>query len=193
MLALQYTGRHEPPESQPPELEQKFSEEFGWKIRRDKLNAAIYGHKRDIVFRSPNPLPVPIDGFKKPIKIRFALHHNGLDKDLGVYTTLEASVTLADSFMGQSVPSDTKLILSAGACESGGKLLKGVTVESPLNVQTVRLLEFVSHQQLKDSASEYIFIKVGCKAISAFRFKETESPDPDDMGFLLIDKVDDHE
>eukprot|EP00731_Ephydatia_muelleri_P036887 Em0346g3a len=94
---------------------------------------------------------------------------------------------------GQSVPSDTKLILSAGACESGGKLLKGVTVESPLNVQTVRLLEFVSHQQLKDSASEYIFIKAGCKAISAFRFKETESPDPDDMGFLLIDKVDDHE
>ena len=174
----------------PRNEDQEFSKSFKWTLCRSKVNKAIYCHKRVGIFQSSKPLFVPIDGCRCPAKIRFALHHSGLDGDKGVNTTLDSFVTLPPTFMERSVTSNLRLSLTAGAFESDGKrdgkLLKQVTVESPLNVQTVRLPGFISHQQLKSSESTHIRIKVGCRIhASDFRFEIG----PAEGGFIVIDKV----
>ena len=171
----------------------RFSYDFKWKIRRSAINDAIYEHRRGVDFQSPNPLMVPLyAGRQNSIRIHFTLYHNGMDKDRDASTLLDARLTLPNSFRGQSA-TGICLELTVGAFDCDGNILKLVTTEMSLNMHIFSWPDFISHQQLKTSESDYIFIKAGWATKTAYPYQlvdEVLDESDDTEPFLNIDKVD---
>eukprot|EP00731_Ephydatia_muelleri_P030944 Em0022g458a len=160
-----------------------FSSDFKWKIKRTQINDAIYDHRKSSNIQCPNPLRVPIYGYRDHIKIIFTIYCNGLDRDKDVNTTLEAQLRLPDSITGSSA-CGISLDLTVGAFDSGGELLKLLTAKTSLNVQIVDLYNFVSHQELKRSQSEHIHIRAGCKTDTPYRLEEGSDSDNE---FVMVE------
>ena len=168
-----------------------FSCDFKWKIRRSTINDAIYHHRRGVNFPSPNPLMVPFyAGRQNTVMVSFTMYHNGMDKSKDASTILDARLTLPNNFAGQSTLG-IRLELTVGAFDCDGNLFKLVATEISLNKQFVSWRDFISHQQLKASESEYIFIRAGYATKTAYQYhlvdevlEESEDKEP----FLKIEK-----
>ena len=151
-----------------------FSADFKWRIPRAKINSAIYQHEKKLVIQCPEPLRVPIYGHCNIVKMTFTLYHGGFGRDRDVNTTLEARLELPSCFRGHSAVG-IRLELIVGAFDgSDKKPLCLLTAKASMNVQFVLLHGFVSHQQLKSSTSEYIFIRAGCKTYTDHVLEEDD-------------------
>ena len=130
---------------------------ISWTLKRDKLNAAIYKHQKDKLFKCPSDLELENAGKHSP-RLTLYLHPYGYEEDAGKNSTV--SVELSAS-VKSPISSSAKVHIEIKASETArGTQLKELVLECSANCRIIRGQAFLPHTLLKELECDNIDIQV---------------------------------
>ena len=131
---------------------------ISWVVRRDKLNEAIYKHKKDKLFKCPKELTLESGGKHSP-KLTAFLQPYGFEEDVGnkVTFTVEVNASVKSNLSSQARIHVTVKVVEP---ERGEVLVKPVVLENSANCRILRYKGLLTHALLKRLECDNIEIQV---------------------------------
>lgn len=129
-----------------------------WELKRSEINRVIYEHLREKSMSSTQRLEVDLGHGKYNPRLKLSLFPHGVYDDEDKYATLEVGVKIPKKCPRLPSAAEAKVTVSAWDCsgkEIGGKQVAAVS----LNLRTVLIKQFVSHDALKHSMSDIVEIR----------------------------------
>lgn len=156
-----------PKSSWKPKLQRKLSirrksaiPPFQWHLKRREINEAIYEHWEDKSFKSKERLEVDLGFGKYNPRLVPSLIPHGIEEDYDKNATLEISLDVPTKCPRSYKVASIRVIVSALDFRERKPLSSQREVVVPsLNIRTITVKEFISHDALKHSRSEYVEIR----------------------------------
>ena len=129
---------------------------ISWTLKRDKLNEAIYKHRKDKLFKCPSDLELENAGKHSP-RLTLYLHPYGYEEDAGKNLTLSVEVSAS---VKSNIPSSAKIRIEIKASETArGTPLQELVLENSANCRVIRSQAFLTHALLKELECDGIVIQ----------------------------------
>ena len=136
---------------------------ISWPVKRDKLNEAIYRHKKGKLMKCPDELELD-DGSKHSPKLTLYLHPFGYEEDAGINLTLSVEMTAS---VKSNLPSSAHVQIEVAVVDpvTGEDLIPPVAKVKSADHRIFRFKQFLTHSALKDLKCEQIEIRASAKLL----------------------------
>ena len=127
---------------------------ISWPVKRDKLNEAIYRHKKDKLLKCPDELELDNGGKHSP-KLTLYLHPFGYEDDAGSNLTLSIEMTAS---VKSNLSSSARVQIEVTVIDptTGTKLVGPVAKADSADCRIFRFKQFLTHTALKDLECDHI-------------------------------------
>ena len=130
-----------------------------WRIKRSEINEAIYEHREEQVITCPDRLVADIGHGGANPRLLLKLHPHGIEEDYDKNVTLEIDIELPKKCPRLHSAAKIDVTLSSWDCKENKPFSSRQEISASMNMRSVSVKQFISHNALKHSRSDLVEIR----------------------------------